>query len=261
MATPLLAGTMSLVRQYFTEGFYPTGRRNRRHRFSPSGSLMKATAIAGAVAIRGTRRTNSPHCKPRLINFKYARFPTFHHGWGRMQLDRVLEFANDAASTLFHLSIPSYSSSRRRTFGDEVLTRSGQYVTYRYCFDPGERNSEQKYDPGDGGHVVRVALVWTDAPGSPAARRALVNDLDLMVYHNGRIYRGNNRLDRLNPVEVVELPISMSGIVWIRVRAVAINVGTQPFSVVVVGPVRPGNCPRSATETSVDEEEPNFGED
>jgi hypothetical protein len=58
--------------------------------------------------------------------------------------------------------------------------------------------------------------VWTDAPGNPAAARALVNDLDLEVVYNGETYYGNvfngeyslpgGQADRVNNVENVFLP-------------------------------------------------------
>jgi len=235
MASPLLAGTVALVRQYFKEGFFPTGERKWYHRFSPSGSLMKATAIAGAVPIRGTRRNV---CTNKVISFADARFPNIHHGWGRMQLDRVLMFANDAASARFRLHIPSYSRRRKKTFGDQVFTKSKQSTDYSFCYDPAEDVG------GDGPAVLRVVLVWTDAPGTPYSSRALVNDLDLAVFHHRCVVRGNDRYDRVNPVEVVEIPLTWKEMVDFRVSvtARAINVGPQPFSVVVVGPVRSGVC-------------------
>lgn len=240
MATPLLAGTITLVRQYFTEGFYPSGKRNSYDAFSPSGSLMKATAIAGAVAMRGTRMTRGFWCKKSLISFANATLPDVHQGWGRTQLDRVLEFAEDASSADFHLHIPSLDTSRVDTFGDDVFARSGQSTSYKFC-----ARSAQRYAPEEGQSVLRVALVWTDAPGSVAAAVVLVNDLDLEVVYKGQTYLGNGKgtADRLNPVEVVEIMIDGSASdVEVRVKAKSINVGPQPFSVVVVGAVRQACC-------------------
>lgn len=41
MAAPLVAASAVLVRQYFLEGFYPSGTRTRNDAFSPSGALLK----------------------------------------------------------------------------------------------------------------------------------------------------------------------------------------------------------------------------
>ena len=43
------SGHATLVRQYFTEGFYPSGRARVADRFNPSGALLKAMMIASAA--------------------------------------------------------------------------------------------------------------------------------------------------------------------------------------------------------------------
>ena len=55
MATPTIAGNLALIRQYFLEGFYPTGSRNPNNQFVPSGSLIKAVAIAAGTRLTGYR--------------------------------------------------------------------------------------------------------------------------------------------------------------------------------------------------------------
>ena len=45
MATPLIAGSAALVRQYFLSGAYPTGKANAANVFKPSGALVKAVLI------------------------------------------------------------------------------------------------------------------------------------------------------------------------------------------------------------------------
>ena len=42
MATPLIAASAALVRQYFLTGFYPGGAANPGGGFAPSGPLVKA---------------------------------------------------------------------------------------------------------------------------------------------------------------------------------------------------------------------------
>ena len=48
MSTPITAGGAALVRQYYTDGFYPTGVANPADAHIPTGALMKATLINGA---------------------------------------------------------------------------------------------------------------------------------------------------------------------------------------------------------------------
>lgn len=55
---------------------------------------------------------------------------------------------------------------------------------------------------------MTVTLAWHDYPGSPAAAKALVNDLDLTVTvggSSGQQWRGNGATDRINNVERVSL--------------------------------------------------------
>ena len=45
MATPIAAGAVTLIRQYFTEGFYPSGGKQPADAFLPSGALLKAVLL------------------------------------------------------------------------------------------------------------------------------------------------------------------------------------------------------------------------
>ena len=48
MSTPITAGGSALLRQYFTDGFYPTGTKNSGDEHNPTGVLLKALLINGA---------------------------------------------------------------------------------------------------------------------------------------------------------------------------------------------------------------------
>src|SRR5207253_9234799 len=45
-ASPSIASAAVLVRQYYTEGWYPGGAKNAANAFTPSAALMKATMIS-----------------------------------------------------------------------------------------------------------------------------------------------------------------------------------------------------------------------
>ncbi|MEE8111540.1 MAG: S8 family serine peptidase, partial [Acidobacteriota bacterium] len=51
MSSPTAAGLAALVREYFQEGFHATGTRSPGSGIVPSGALLKATLIDGAVAL------------------------------------------------------------------------------------------------------------------------------------------------------------------------------------------------------------------
>jgi Subtilase family len=78
-ASPAAAGFAALIRQYYMDGWYPTGSRKPTDGFTPSAALLKATLINSAV--------DMPHAGPA---------PDRCQGWGRVQLDNVLSFAGQA---------------------------------------------------------------------------------------------------------------------------------------------------------------------
>lgn len=47
MATPVVAGSAALVRQYFMDGYYPSGTKTQDDAFTPSSALIKAVMISG----------------------------------------------------------------------------------------------------------------------------------------------------------------------------------------------------------------------
>jgi hypothetical protein len=78
MATPAIAGGGAMVRQYFEEGYYPTGTATPSDGFTPSAALLKALLLDSSVNMTGI-----------------TGFPSDLEGWGRLNLDRCLYFAGD----------------------------------------------------------------------------------------------------------------------------------------------------------------------
>lgn len=81
MATPLIAGSAALVRQYFLSGFYPGGTAAAANQYAPSGALVKAVLLGGAAGMDGFESdTGLPLAPP----------PSFRQGFGRVDLARSL---------------------------------------------------------------------------------------------------------------------------------------------------------------------------
>ena len=78
MSAPTVAGGAALLRQYFTDGFYPTGTRNVNDRVNPSATLVKAVLLNGTIALPTGEA---------IGNGRY--------GWGKIHLDRNLYFPGD----------------------------------------------------------------------------------------------------------------------------------------------------------------------
>ena len=74
MATPVVAGTAMIARQYFREGYYPSGIPNPDNGFIPSGALLKAVLIGGAFPMDGNTDLGLPLEPP----------PSFRQGYGRV---------------------------------------------------------------------------------------------------------------------------------------------------------------------------------
>ena len=75
MATPGAAGLTALIRQYYTDGWYPTGTKISTNAITPSAALLKASLINSAVNMTGT-----------------TAIPANCQGWGRVLLENVLYF-------------------------------------------------------------------------------------------------------------------------------------------------------------------------
>jgi PKD repeat protein len=78
MATPAVAGVAALLRQYFADGFYPTGAVNSSDARNIGAALVKA------VLLNGTRTLP-----------ENGVFGDFAYGWGRPHLDSNLYFTGD----------------------------------------------------------------------------------------------------------------------------------------------------------------------
>jgi hypothetical protein len=199
-AAPTAAAAAALVRQYYTDGFYPTGAATPTNAFTPSAALLKATMIASAraVPLRGNILTNG----------KVAALPvpSIEQGWGFPVLDDALYFPGDTRQT--HVVDRPLSAG----------LSDGESATVRLNVKAGT--------------PLKAVLVWTDPPGHIAGASdtapQLVNDLDLSV-------TGVTATpDRLNNVEVATL--DASGNVAITVTAHRLGFGTrQGYALVITG--------------------------
>lgn len=212
MASPAVAGTALLVRQYFTDGYYPSGTARLADQFTPSAALLKAMLVNSAADMTGV-----------------SGYPSNREGWGRVLLENALHFPGDT----------------RKLIVDDVFNDSG--------LSTGD-TVEVPFEVLGASEQVRVTLVWTEPPASAGANPAYINNLDLeVVAANGNLYKGNvfsggqsttgGTADARNNVEQVHVSSPPTG-AWIaRIKATAVNVGTQGYSLVVTGNVEVDSGP------------------
>lgn len=217
-ASPAVAGAAALARQYYTDGFYPTGAAVPSNALHPSAALLKATLIASARAVprRGDIVT--------LKKVATLPVPSYEQGWGFPVLDDSLFFTGDTRR-LHVVDVPLASG-----------LAEGTTATVRLNVNAGT--------------PLKAVLVWTDPPGHLAGvsdtTPQLVNDLDLRITTSAGTTLGNGSTpDRLNNVEVVSLAAPPSGIATITVSAHHLGFGErQSYALVITGDLAPAPLPR-----------------
>lgn len=214
MATPVAAGALACIREFFTHGTIVTDYRN------PSSALLKAAMINGCYHTGMKNETGTG-----LVS------PDGNIGWGRVNVKNSIDPENGL----------------RAKFYDHPMSlglMSGQthFIPFRVA---------------DGVSLpLSVTLVWTDAPATPGANPALVNNLDLkLVTPSGDYYLGNRfnsqgasslnptSPDAINNVEVIRLPVPEPGQYRIEVIGANISTGVQSFAVAYSGNVFSGSEP------------------
>lgn len=253
MATPVAAGAVALVRQYFLRGFYPSGRATESDAFDPAASLVKAILINSGQQVGGQVSNENGR------RFDVTAPPSFFQGYGRIELGQVLWFDPESPVERAH---PELNASAWRLFASNE-TRISTHDVHTLCFRvqwPPQVSQPESTSPADS---FRATLVWTDPVSSLLAGRQLVNNLDLAVvdHSSGTLHVGNagwartgdsvldSEYDSLNNVEQVRIARPSQG-GWgfysVHVRGTNVPEGPQAYSLVVTGSmerVREEQCP------------------
>lgn len=221
-ATPAAAGSAALVRQYYLEGFYPTGTQQPHHSFTPSGALLKATLLNSTIDMNGT--VGDDPCTTLVETITLAGYPGIWEGWGLIRLNNVLYFPG----SLRNLRV----WDTRNTDG----LNTGETRVHRI-------------DVASGAQPLKVTLVWTDPPpAEPTSSSPVVNNLNLEVVSPdgtqtflGNLFDANGvsttggTSDGLNNIEMVLVNNPASGEWIVRVVGTQVNVGNpgQGYALVV----------------------------
>ncbi|UCF04833.1 MAG: S8 family serine peptidase [bacterium] len=212
MATPAIAGAAALTRQYFLEGWYPSGTKQLHNSFVPSGALLKATLLNGTRDMNG----NDAFGVAAPLN----GYPTDLEGWGRLVLDDALYFQGDGTNLTVW----------------DIRHENGLYTGESHNYSVEVVNNATP---------LKVTLVWTEPPGTSNDPDPVVNDLNLVVVApNNDTYLGNwfaggqsaigGVADDVNNVEQVLLNNPIVGEYTIQIDAEAVNQGKpgQGYAVV-----------------------------
>ena len=224
-SSPLTAGAATLARQYFTDGFWYSGKADDDNGFNPTNALVKAAIVNGAAPLTGV-----------IIgmqgNFPLSQPPSFAQGWGRVNLENALHFEGDERVTILLNDTPNPAPNNPMF--------NAPLAPYPYGTEPLSTGDEAGWTlpacrPGE---LLKVTLVWSDPPAAPGANPALINDLDLKVEApNGDVYRGNmeydaagfsqpstnGATDTINNVEQVVIGDVAAGSYLVTVSGTAVN--------------------------------------
>ncbi len=224
MACPSVTGTASLVRQYYTDGYYPSGVAGANPSIIPTGALLRATILNAGQDMTGVSTTST------IGGAGTVGYPNNREGWGRLVADASLAFPGDVRRLI----------ARDFRSGPAGSPAAGSLST--------GQNYELEFDVNGSGQQLRVTMTFTDLAASIGSSFTPINNIDLeVVSPSGALYRGNNftggvsitggSADAINSTEQVHLNNPEVG-TWIaRVKGTAVNQQTQGFALVISGDV------------------------
>lgn len=205
-ATPAVSAMGLLTRQYFMDGFYPTGVPDLAHAFTPSGALLKAMVINAAADMSGI-----------------AGYFNATEGWGLIKMDDVIYFAGDARKTLIE--------DIRNTSGLSTGETKSHYVVV----GPTVTQLKVTLVWTDAPAAVMAGLTPINnlnlSVHSPSAAVYLGN-----VFSGAESMTGGSS-DSVNNSEQVHLAAPEAGVWRIDVAGTAVNQDTQGYALVVTGDV------------------------
>ncbi len=218
MACPAVAGTATLVRQYYADGYYPSGGANPSDAFNPTAALVKATLLDSSVDMTGI-----------------AGYPSNQEGWGRVLADNALYFAGDARRLIAEdvRNADGLSTSDIVDVGVNVQAGQPLEVTLVWTEPAATVNTS----------FASVNDLDLEVIG-PGGVTYLGN-----AFSGGQSTTGGAKDDR-NNVEKVILSAPATGAWVVRIKGTAVNVGTQGYALVVTGDVSSGPRPLSIAMAS-----------
>ncbi|MEM7586182.1 MAG: S8 family serine peptidase [Acidobacteriota bacterium] len=204
MAAPGAAGNLALIRQYFVDGWYPSGAANAADSFVPSGALLKATLVNSGRNMTGS-----------------SAIPGGCQGWGRVLLDDTLHFTGEDRSLFLEDDATGFaagSSNETRTFELTVNSSSEPLkVTLAWTDFPST--------PAAGIHLINDLDLEVSGPSGTFLGN---------VFASGVSTPGGTA-DRLNPLEQVLVASPTPGLYTVTVRSFTVPNGPQRFALVATG--------------------------
>jgi hypothetical protein len=213
MASPSSTAAGALVRQYFADGFYPTGAAVPGDAFVPTGALIKAVLVNTTQDMTGV-----------------GGYPSNQEGWGRINLDESLYFAGDTGK-LIAADVRKANGLTTGAFATlDVTVNSNALpleVTLAFHDYPGTVNASNP--------VINNLDLTVTAP-------------DGTTVYKGNVFSGGwsatgGTADAKNNVERVAIQSPTTGTWVVKVTATNVPQPNQGYALAITGDVQsgPGN--------------------
>ncbi len=202
-SAPCVNGALTLLRQYFAEGWFPSGAPDSSRSLTRlSAALFRALAIAAVDSNAG----------PDPV-------PSDAGGWGRLNLDRVLHFAGDSTAFTFVDESVGLSTGRMHEYRVRIEERAPLRIVLAWTDTAAAPEVEITL-------INDLNLEITSPDGN--------------VYRGNQLLNGQSRpnptdWDERNVEEVFNLGLPLAGEWIIRVRGRNVFTGRQPYALVFKG--------------------------
>jgi len=208
MASPAVAGTALLARQYYAQGFYPSGAANASDAFTPTGALLKATLLNSSVDMTGV-----------------SGYPSNLEGWGRVLLDNALMLTGESRRLLAYQvrNNAGLSTGQQTDRGFNVTSNAQRLVVTLVFTDPAA-------SAGASNAWINDLDLEVTGPGGTYLGN---------VFTGGQSSTGGTK-DQRNNVEMVQLAAPAVGAYTARVKGAAVSSGLQGYALVITGAVTGG---------------------
>jgi len=206
MASPATAATAMLARQYFIDGYYPSGVADPSDSMTPSGALLKAVLLNSAVDMTGI-----------------AGYPSNQEGWGRVLLHNTLPFPGDPRQVL----IRDVRNADGLATGEQVdvplvVRSAGRRLNITLVWTDPAATSGASFAAVNDLNLEVIAPDSTLYKGN--------------VFTGGQSAPGGSS-DVRNNVEQVQVAAPSPGAWTVRITGAGVNVGAQGYALVVSGDI------------------------
>lgn len=205
-AAPRVAAAAVIARQYFIEGFHPSGARRPADSFAPSGALLKAVLLNATTPLRPARV-----------------YPNAAEGWGNLNLAKFLPLGA-AARRLFVLDVRNeggLATGQARTQNIAVAASDRTFKATLVWTEPAGASGAD--DPV----VNDLDLVVTAPDGAVYFGNVLAGSVSV---EGGDVDPVNN-----TEMVIVKSPVVGQWRVEVRARRVVASSGPQGFALVITG--------------------------